>query len=309
MTKQALCVKDINDFNRISDGEIETIDFEFVDREICEKVDGGFVQIIPYVTFSYLDSDNGRLNMVSYRRPSSGEGEERLQGNSSFGFGGHIDSVDDLYFTESVKQEEGGVIYRMTVDDIKRTAMTCARRELKEELGFDPIEELEIPVEAMRFGLEREQEPDEVGQVHLCISMMVSLDQKRFVDFFEKAKDHNDKEVEGLTSVAIDVGRFMASFNVKEATEHLIAQLESELKLEKWSVLVITFMLAQLVEFFQVNWDFASVMKLMMERRQAQLTAQEAKNNAENAQNLAELTADEQTQQDVVETEQTTQQG
>lgn len=309
MTKQALCVKDINDFNRISDGEIETIDFEFVDREICEKVDGGFVQIIPYVTFSYLDSDNGRLNMVSYRRPSSGEGEERLQGNSSFGFGGHIDSVDDLYFTESVKQEEGGVIYRMTVDDIKRTAMTCARRELKEELGFDPIEELEIPVEAMRFGLEREQEPDEVGQVHLCISMMVSLDQKRFVDFFEKAKDHNDKEVEGLTSVAIDVGRFMASFNVKEATEHLIAQLESELKLEKWSVLVITFMLAQLVEFFQVNWDFASVMKLMMERRQAQLTAQEAKNDAENAQNLAELTADEQTQQDVVETEQTTQQG
>lgn len=309
MTKQALCVKDINDFNRISDGEIETIDFEFVDREICEKVDGGFVQIIPYVTFSYLDSDNGRLNMVSYRRPSSGEGEERLQGNSSFGFGGHIDSVDDLYFTESVKQEEGGVIYRMTVDDIKRTAMTCARRELKEELGFDPIEELEIPVEAMRSGLEREQEPDEVGQVHLCISMMVSLDQKRFVDFFEKAKDHNDKEVEGLTSVAIDVGRFMASFNVKEATEHLIAQLESELKLEKWSVLVITFMLAQLVEFFQVNWDFASVMKLMMERRQAQLTAQEAKNDAENAQNLAELTADEQTQQDVVETEQTTQQG
>ena len=281
MTKVALCVKDINDFNRISDGEIETIEVEFVDREICEKVDGGFVQIIPYVSFSYLDQDAGRLNMVSYRRPSTGEGEERLQGNASFGFGGHIDTVEDLHFTSSEKRDDGGVVYRMTVDDIKRTAMQCATRELVEELGFDPIEELEIPTQAIRFGLEREQEPDEVGQVHLCISMMVSMDQKRYVDFFEKAKEANEEEIEGLQSVAVDVGRFMGSFNVKEAMQHLTAQLETELKLEKWSVLVITFMLTQLVEFFQTNWDFPSVMAGMMTRRQEELTRQAAQEAAQ----------------------------
>lgn len=281
MTKVALCVKDINDFNRISDGEIETIEVEFVDREICEKVDGGYVQIIPYVSFSYLDQDAGRLNMVSYRRPSTGEGEERLQGNASFGFGGHIDSVDDLHFTSSEKREDGGVVYRMTVDDIKRTAMQCATRELVEELGFDPIEALEIPIQAIHFGLEREQDPDEVGRVHLCISMMVSMDQKRYVDFFEKAKDANKEEIEELTSVAVDVGRFLGSFNVKEAMQHLTAQLEAELKLEKWSVLVITFMLTQMVEFFQSNWDFPSIMAQMMQRRQEQLTQQAAEDAKE----------------------------
>lgn len=274
MTKVALCVKDLNDFNRASDGEIETIEMEFVDRDICEKVDGGYVQIIPYVCFSYLDQESGRLNLVSYRRPSTGEGEARLQGNTSFGFGGHIDTEDDLYFTSIEKREDGRVVYHMSVEDVKRTALQCAVRELTEELGFNPIEELEIPTETIRFSLEREQEPDEVGQVHLCVSVMVVLDQKRYADFFEKAKDANEEEIEGLASVAVDVGRFMGSFNVKEAMQHLTDQLETELKLEKWSTMVVTFMLTQIVEFFQSNWDFPSVMALMLARRQDALNQQ-----------------------------------
>lgn len=266
---------DLNDFNRLSDGEIPFIDFKFVDRAICEDPANGFFQLIPYVSFSSMDVAEGRLSFVMYRRPSKGEGEERLQGNASFGFGGHIDSENDLVFSEKVVNEEGDTVYKMSLEDIKQTCMTCAKREMTEEVGFDPFEELEVSADNIMFGLEREQEPDEVGQVHVCISMKVNLDKPRYNSFFEKTKA-NEKEVEELKTISVDVARFLGSFNVQTATEQMTKQLTDELKMEKWSILVVTSMLTQLVEFVQKGWNFESVMNdIFMRAQQEQLQAQQ----------------------------------
>lgn len=270
--KQALCMTDLNDFNRLSDGEIKTIEFIFVDRVICEIPANGFFQLVPYVSFNYLDKDSGKLNFAVYRRPSKGEGEARLQGNSSFGFGGHIDAESDLVFTEKVTLDDGTFGYRMTLEDIKNTCMTCAKRELVEEVGFDPFEVLEIPSDNIMFGLEREQEPDEVGQVHVCLSIKVNLNEPRFAAFFENAKVE-ESEIEELRTVSVDVGRLLGSFNVENAMGHLGTQLEEELQMEKWSTLVVTSMLAQLVEFVQKGWNFKTVMDGIFADMQA---AQEA---------------------------------
>lgn len=296
--KQALCLKDLNDFNRLSDGEIQTIDFQFVDRQICETPANGFFQLIPYVTFSYLDMPKGKLNYIIYRRPSKGEGEARLQGNTSLGFGGHIDSVEDLSFTESSTNEDGTVIYRMSLDDIKNTCMTCAKRELTEEVGFDPFLVLDITNENITFNLEREQEPDEVGQVHVCISMKVNLDEPRFAGFLEKAKAE-ETEIEELKTVAVDAGRFLASFNVEAAITHMNKQLEGELQMEKWSILVVNSMLTQLVDFMQINWDLKAVMDALianMNEKATQAEDTEAQTNLlpiEGEVNVAEEAATE----------------
>lgn len=266
--KIALCLKDLNDFNRLSDGEIETIDFQFVDRTICEVPDQGFFQLIPYVTFSFLDTPKGKLNYVIYRRPSKGEGEARLQGNSSIGFGGHIDSVDDLTFTESFVNEEGVTLYKMTLEDIKNTCMKCATREVIEEVGFDAFKELDISNDSITFGLEREQDPDEVGQVHVCISIKVNLDEPRFAAFFSKAQAE-ETEIEELKSIAIDAGKFLGSFNVEGAVAHMNKQLNDEVQMEKWSTTVINSMLFQLVGFIQQNWDFKVVMDALIENMKA----------------------------------------
>lgn len=261
--KQALCLTNLNDFNRLSEGEVETIAFQFVDRTICELPEKGFFQLIPYISFSHLDVSGGKLNCVVYRRPSKGEGEARLQGNSSVGLGGHIDSVADLSFTSSQTNEDGVTVYNMSLNDIKETCMTCARRELTEEIGFDALTELQVPNEHINFGLEREQTPDEVGAVHVCVSIKVNLDAQRLQGFFEKAK-MQETEIEDLRSLSINVEAFMGSFNVAEAMIQMNDQLEKELQMEKWSVLVIDTLLTQLVTFFQTNWSFKQVMDAMI---------------------------------------------
>lgn len=276
--KKALCLKDLNDFNRLSEGEITTIGLQFVDRAICELPENNFFQLIPYVSFSQLDVPTGKLNCIVYRRPAKGEGEERLQGSSSVGFGGHIDDVSDLSFTSSDVLEDGTKVYQMSLDDIKNTCMTCARRELTEEVGFDPFNDLQIPTEHINFSLEREQEPDEVGLVHVCVSIKVNLDQQRMQGFFEKAKAQ-ETEIEDLRSLSIDVERFTGSFNVVQAAADMNSQMDKELQMEKWSVLVVNSLLTQLVGFIQAGWSFKSVMDDILAKVAEQAKAPEASNN------------------------------
>lgn len=274
--KKALCLKDLNDFNRISDGQIETIDFEFVDREICEKPENGYIQLIPYVSFSCFNQEESKIDLLTYRRPATGEGESRLQGNSSCGFGGHIDTEDDLTYTSKEETVDCRTVYKLNLEQIKQTIMACAVRELEEEIGINPYKEFEIEAHRVTFGLERETTPDEVGQVHLCMSIKVALSPAQFDSMLKQAKPE-ETEVEKFSAISLDVGKFIGSFNVIEAMKHLESQLKADLQMEQWSILVINSMFAQLIDFLQTHWDFKIVMNAII----ANLEAKKAEDDEE----------------------------
>lgn len=284
--KQALCFKDLNDFNRISDNQIETIDFEFVDREICEKPENGWIQLIPYVSFTHFDEKSSKIDIITYRRPSSGEGEARLQGNTSCGFGGHIDSETDLVFTSKEETVDCRTVYKLDLAQIKQSLMNCAARELEEELGINPFIEFEIEDHRVSFGLERESQPDEVGQVHLCISIKANLSKPQFAGILQQACPETS-EVENLSAISLDVGAFIGSFNVIEAMKHLEDQLKKDLQMEQWSVLVITTILTQMVDFLQSNWDLSCVMNAIITK------LENAKNEEEDDQEEEGVTVDQ----------------
>lgn len=270
--KQALCLQDLNDFNRLSDQEIETVAVQFVDRAICELPETGFFQLIPYVSFSHFDGQNGKFDLAIYRRPGSGDGEARLQGNTSCGFGGHIDTEDDLQFSR--KEEVDGVtFYHMNLQDIKETVLKCAKRELREELGFDPITDMAVADNKIIYSLEREEHPDEVGQVHVCMSIKVVLEQEQFAQLMKTASP-DAQEITKLDAISLDVSRFIASFNVTAAMEHLSDQLKQELNMEAWSILVINSMFINIVGFVQNNWNFQDVMEGIFRRMQESAEAQ-----------------------------------
>ncbi|MDR1923609.1 MAG: phosphoesterase [Planctomycetaceae bacterium] len=56
------------------------------------ETDLGFKQLIPYMIFSYIDSD-GQIQLFQYVR-GKGMGEQRLHSKRSVGVGGHISSED-----------------------------------------------------------------------------------------------------------------------------------------------------------------------------------------------------------------------
>ncbi len=87
----------------------------FAPREHIEG-DENFRQLLPYVLVYSPDQEA----VLGYNRPGKGEGESRLQGAFSIGFGGHVE-IKDWDVDSPV-----GMILSL-----------CADRELAEELGED----------------------------------------------------------------------------------------------------------------------------------------------------------------------------
>lgn len=111
--------------------------------------DTAFRQIIPYVCLAtQLD---GKTLFYPYVR-NKGVGEERLVGNVSVGFGGHIDLAD--------------VQHNESVIDLFQTIGAAATRELSEELKFGGETTAEI---AMFDNGLLVDDSNDVGLVHLGV--------------------------------------------------------------------------------------------------------------------------------------------
>ena len=112
-----------------------------------------FKQIIPYAVFRVGDQ------FVAYNRAPAG-GEERLHGQWSIGFGGHIDLEDVQYFFT-----RGGI-------HIAPTLETAVYREVEEELAVLCCED-----DFKWVGFVNDAET-EVGAVHLGVVTIIELDHK-----------------------------------------------------------------------------------------------------------------------------------
>lgn len=100
------------------DLESEEIAWSYIRRKEARE-DPTYRQLIPYVIFRQSG------NILAYQRTSM-NGEERMIGSSSIGFGGHID-LDD-----AALREDGYL-------NISETVRSAMLRELKEELNFSDL--------------------------------------------------------------------------------------------------------------------------------------------------------------------------
>lgn len=127
-------------------------------------------QIIPYIIVTQLDENDVR-KVVCYRRTNK-VGEQRLAGNVSVGFGGHIELADVIPFVD-VK----------STFDLGKVIWNAALRELHEEIvcEFDPAEFVYtstrdvIAVHLVPANLLLVNDSDEVGQVHLGVVFEMNL--------------------------------------------------------------------------------------------------------------------------------------
>ena len=118
----------------------------FYPRRSVAEEDESLLQVIPYVTIS----EKGRKRALAEIRKG---GDPRLEGKTSIGFGGHIEPLDCL-------------------DPIA----ACARRELREELGYIPSLKEEELRKAWRGFLYTPLAQEKVSRVHLGLSLVLELD-------------------------------------------------------------------------------------------------------------------------------------
>ena len=276
--KLALSTKQFDRLDALLKREIETIEFELVDREICEKVENGWMQLIPYSSISCYDPNNGDMKFVAYQR-SEGSGEQRLVNSTSIGFGGHVDSVGDITCTKMDTREDGSVVYHMSATDLLGTALEACKREWTEEIGFDPIEEFNIDVaSAVRFTFFRDpDETNEVGRVHFGVSIPLTVSEEQLKATFEKAK-LQEAEIKELQEFVINAGQILMSFDVSEVASGVIKRMTEEHKIEPWSVQVISQRLLEYFEMMRAHVSYADIIlaiKKNVEAMRAEAEAQE----------------------------------
>ena len=132
-------------------------------REWLEK-DNNYKQILPYTVFRLKGTDR----FVTYQRTNQ-VGESRLAGNSSIGYGGHIDLTDVAFDDRSV----------INVAD---TIFESVYREIHEELKITGYLDQALNHRYMGSSLYiLNDNSNEVGEVHLGIVRIIDVDESEII--------------------------------------------------------------------------------------------------------------------------------
>ena len=245
MVKMALCVNKIEDIIELLKEENKTIDSYLVSREICEKPENQFLQIIPYVTFYNVDKENGKLNIVQYIRASKGN-EDRLYAKTSIGFGGHIDNLTDINFSERFALDDGSSHFVMNKSELFSTIFNTANREIKEELGEELLNKLNIRYYISDTAFFTGDMSEEVNKVHLGVSIPVELSKEQYKLFFDTIKI-NKEEIDKIDSMTVNLKNIIEEMNIDTVLNSVQNELKNQNNMEDWSLRVFDYVTRKVI--------------------------------------------------------------
>lgn len=233
MAKQALCVQSYDQLSDLVQKNIDFVEAKLIDREICENPENGHQQLIPYVSFYATDFDAGKLMFIQYQRKGQGEGDARIAGKTSIGFGGHIDNIDDIVAEEIITNEDGTQTFKMSLANLIETGYKTAYREIQEELGLD--------LQAMGLSLERSETAffkgdmsEEVNRVHLGLSIQKEVTVEQFNELKDKAQ-YQPEEIQALDVLGINLDLIVEEMDLSRTLDKVTRDLVEKRGLEDWS--------------------------------------------------------------------------
>lgn len=223
--KKALCIQAKEFYDKISNFAEETFNLEMVDREICENPDNNYIQIIPYVTFQYVNIESGVISFLMYDRADS-INEERLKSLSSIGFGGHIDNEEEIEY--NTKEDDK---YVLNAEQLIKTVKNAANREVKEELNID-LNEYEKYFKGFSVYMGDQSVP--VNQVHVAFVLQYVLPEEEIKKL--KEADFNKEEIKELSFLTINLRNIFEDGLILNLRENLANILNRNYNLEPWSL-------------------------------------------------------------------------
>lgn len=258
--KEALCIKSLQELGELVNGTRETIDSQMVDRVVCEVVENGYLQVIPYVVFYSTDIEEGKVRFVQYLRAAVG-GEDRLLSKTSIGFGGHIDGTDELQFESSVGTE-GVVNYSMTLNNLVDTSIGCGVREIIEELGCNMFEKLDVKVFAQNTAFFMGDPAQEVNKVHLAMLIPVKLTPEQLNLFFKEAVI-NKAEIADIDTLGINIDTIIEEMDVTTTLNNVAGELSHRYNLEDWSCKAMSFIVKNEINLLMKDISYSGIVSLI----------------------------------------------
>lgn len=166
-------------------------------RQGLEK-DPSVLQILPYTMIGWVSAE-GDVSVSTYYR-KKGHGEERLEGNMSFGWGGHIEVIDFAW------KDNGDL-------DLAQTILNNIAREKGEECIFtDTRDGSEVSIHAiLDVSPLRPQgfivdDRNDVGRHHLAVVNLIVL--PNYITVAKREHEHLQGEVMSIAQIIADIDAF-----------------------------------------------------------------------------------------------------
>lgn len=266
INKQALCFEKNQAYEEFNQSKLGLLPARFIPREICEKVESGFTQIIPYVIFYYVDFSEGKVNFFSYSRATTIT-EERLKNKISLGIGGHIDSVDDVVCDDiivtAVPADGSAVsdVYNLTAENLRDTVVRTAKREALEELGnIAVIEKIAGSKESIVIFTTDESDVD---KVHTCYMIPVQLTQEEMQSMLSNT-EYNKEEVASISVLPLNFKFLLENFNFNSSLDEMMAELTEKFDMEDWSKASVYLVMNFVFNVFSKSITYTDLIKALI---------------------------------------------
>lgn len=235
--KQALCISNFSDLINLLDNKAEHIETKLISREICEVPENNYLQIIPYIVFYSLNYKTNKLEFLTYKRAKK-INEEKLVDKISNGFGGHIDTIEDIIATEHITNEDSTNSFKMSKENLLDTCLKAGARELAEELYVSVnVNEINKDNIIFFFG----DQTEEVNKVHLGALILIKIPSAELHKLKSK-EEFNKEEIDSLDILSIDFKNVVETYNIEYVSNN-ITNILKENNYESWTQLTIEYIL------------------------------------------------------------------
>lgn len=268
-----LATKQFDQLNQLVSREVETLEFELVERKSDTGLpDGGWMELVPYASISAYDPTTGDMKFAARQTFDQAQPEPQLV-SSSIGFAAPIDHIT---CTRMDVRDDGSKVYHMTMSDLLTTAVAATKANLEAVIGFDPLEKFNIDVAtSMRFTFfnnvnqEGSTDKDRFG-----VSIPLNLPLELVAQVYQSA---NEKQPSAeLHEFVINAGNILMSFDVSETATKAIQGMSADHKFEPWSVMVISQQLLQYFEMIRSHVSYTDIIQAVKKNVDAMRAHEEA---------------------------------
>jgi len=254
-----LATRHFDQINDLISGKIPHLDFQLVERAVCEDPNNGWVELIPYSSVSCYDPNSGDIKFLGYQTHQAGEDDLVPQLTStSVGFGSTVWTEDAVYCT-SMEGEGLDRVYRMSATDLLHSGLDLCKRQWIADIGFDPIEESGIdPNETIRFSFFRHADDSEEASTKFGLDIPVLVSPEYMAEALQKCKLVEGRD---LKEFVLCAGQILMSFDVSEVGSSVIRRMAEEHKVDPWSVQVISRRLLEYVEIVRSSVSYSDIIE------------------------------------------------
>lgn len=231
---RVLCITDINDikelfdlsdYDFISNGKVNV---KYVEHDICEVSENGYLQVIPFVVFYNVDAKSGYIRFIKFN----------LLNNATIGIENHINSKYKKYLRANSQ---------LTIKELLELAFAASKDVIIDIFGKKLVNKLNLSLQIKDCAFFIGNNNVEYNRTHIGVNIPILLTEKQFNMLLTQGNINSD-ELYSIESLDINLAPVLENFNIVYDLHIIASEFNVYDRLNDWSCKVL----------FHICYDFLS---------------------------------------------------